>query len=58
MEPIAGYDEWKTTPPEPDGHPVSHCSLCGNPLYDGDSVMDVFGDMWCDKCVEDARRIL
>lgn len=58
MEYIPGYDAWKTTPPEYEERPVAHCSLCGKALYDGDGILDVFGDMWCDICIEDNRRIL
>lgn len=57
MEHIPGYDRWKTTPPE-EADPVAYCDICGAPLYEGDGILDVFGEMWCDKCVEDGRRIL
>lgn len=57
MENIPGYDAWKTTPPE-EGKPVMYCKSCGEPLYEGDSVLDVCGDVWCDECVERNRRII
>lgn len=39
---IPGYDEWKTTPPnEPD--PVAYCEICGQEIYEGDSVIDYDG---------------
>lgn len=58
MECIPGYDSWKTAPPEPSEQPVAYCSLCGAALYEGDGILDVFGDMWCDDCIENNRRTL
>lgn len=58
MEHIQGYDSWKTTPPEQNESPAAHCSLCGAPLYEGDGILDVFGEMWCDDCIENNRRTL
>lgn len=57
MEAIPNYDNWKTTPPD-DPKPVAYCSLCGEPLYEGDGILDVLGDMWCEKCIDDNRRFL
>lgn len=58
MESLPNYDNWKTTPPELTDKPVAHCSLCGAPLYEGDGILDVFGDVWCDECVNNNRRAL
>lgn len=58
MESLPNYDNWKTAPPEYTENPVAHCSLCGNPLYEGDYILDVFGDIWCEDCIENNRRTL
>ena len=58
MEHIRLYDSRKTTTPEQDESSAAYCSLCGAPLYEGDGIVDVFGDMWCDDCIENNRRIL
>lgn len=58
MESLPNYDNWKTTPPEYEERPVAHCSLCGRALYEGDGILDVFGDMWCGDCIEENIRTL
>lgn len=40
MEDIPGYDDWKSTPPD-DPEPVTYCSGCGAPLYEGDYLYTV-----------------
>lgn len=57
MEHIPGYDAWKTTPPD-DPEPVKHCDICGAPIYEGDYLTDIQGDMWCDECLKEIRRIV
>lgn len=42
MEDIPGYDDWKSTPPD-DPEPVTYCSGCGAPLYEGDYLYTVQG---------------
>lgn len=45
-------DRWKTAPvEEPD--PRGYCDGCGDPLYEGDKVYDVFGRVLCNECIED-----
>lgn len=57
MEYIQGYDSWKNTlPDEPD--PVTHCDICGAPMYEGDYLTDIQGEKWCDDCLKDIRRIV
>lgn len=57
MEHIAGYDEWKTEPPELD--PVGRCDCCGCDLWEGDGLWTIDGELLCDECVKDNyRRIL
>ena len=54
---ISGYDDWKTTPPEPD--PVAHCDCCGCDLYDGDYIYDIDGESICEECLNfNYRRML
>lgn len=58
MEDIPGYDDWKATPPD-DPEPVTYCSGCGAPLYEGDYLYTVQGDRLCEECLNDMyRRIL
>lgn len=57
MEQMQGYDEWKTTIPEPD--PVTKCDSCGCDLYEGDYLYTVNGEQLCEECLKDGyRRIL
>lgn len=35
---------------------VGHCSLCGEPIYEGDTYYDLFDEMFCDDCISSARR--
>lgn len=57
MEHIEGYDEWKTTQPEPSI--VGRCDCCGCDLWHGDGLHDINGEHLCDECVKDNyRRIL
>lgn len=57
MEHIAGYDEWKTTPPDTP-EPVAHCDICGCGIYEGDYLTDISGEKWCDDCLKEIRRIV
>lgn len=54
MENIPGYDQWKTTPDEPD--PAGYCDICGEPVYEGDYLTDICGEKWCDDCLNDRLR--
>lgn len=57
MEHIEGYDEWKTTQPEPSI--VGRCDCCGCDLWHGDGLYTIDGEHLCDECVKDNyRRIL
>ena len=57
MEHITGYDEWKTMPAD-EPEPVTHCDICGAPIYEGDYLTDIQGEKWCDECLENIRRIV
>ena len=48
MEDIPGYDDWKSTPPD-DPEPVTYCSGCGAPLYEGDYL--------CQRCIPGTERL-
>lgn len=54
MEHIPNYDEWKTTPPEPE--PVARCDCCGCDLYEGDYLYTVYGEYLCEDCLNDGYR--
>lgn len=54
MEHIPGYDEWKTTPPEP--NPVLKCDFCGRELFEGDFVYTICGENFCEDCVNNNFR--
>lgn len=56
MEHIAGYDEWKITPPE--SEPEGRCDCCGCDLWEGDGLWTIDGEHLCDECVRDYRRVL
>ena len=51
MEHIPNYDNWKTTPPD-DPEPVTHCSRCGDPLYEGDVLYGIDGGI-CERCLDE-----
>lgn len=38
-------------PPEPE--PKRHCDRCGEPLYEGDTIYDIDGEIICEKCLWD-----
>lgn len=58
MEHIPGYDNWKTTPPEP-RMPLARCIHCGEAFYEGDVIYTIDGENWCENCLRDEyRRIL
>lgn len=41
--------------PEP---PVfGRCACCGFKIYDGDDYYDIGGDIYCEECVEDSKKI-
>ena len=44
-------------PNAPDPPSVFICSGCGDNIYDGDEYVDICGEQWCMKCVDNARRI-
>lgn len=47
---LPGYDEWKTTPPEP--KPVTKCAICGEDMYEGDVLYTIDGGI-CEQCMDD-----
>lgn len=52
MEHIPGYDNWKTTPPEP-RMPLAECIRCGAEFFEGDFVYTIDGENWCEDCLKD-----
>lgn len=51
-EMMPGYDAWKTTPPE-EPEPKEWCTKCGAPLYEGDFIYTVNGEILCVECIRD-----
>lgn len=33
------------------------CSGCSRDIYEGDDYWDILGEQWCERCVDNARRI-
>lgn len=33
------------------------CSGCGDDIYDGEYYWDILGEQFCEKCIDEARRI-
>lgn len=57
MESIPGYDEWKTTPPEPE--PATYCDCCGCEVYEGDYIFTIDGERLCEDCLNaNYRRVV
>lgn len=54
MESIQGYDDWKTSPPEP--APISYCDSCGCELYEGDYMFIIDGERLCEDCLNSEYR--
>lgn len=52
---LGNYDRWKTTPPD-ELEPKEYCSHCGEPLYEGDALYDISGEIWCEDCLNDEFR--
>ena len=55
MENLAGYDKWKTTPPD-DPEAEHYCSRCGAPIYEGDYLYAIDGEKLCEDCLNDEYR--
>lgn len=34
--------------------PHVYCTICGKPLYVGDSAWHIDGEWWCEDCLKDA----
>jgi hypothetical protein len=32
--------------------PAAHCAKCGRPLYEGDVIYKVIGEIFCENCCE------
>ena len=45
-------------PPEDDSvfEVAGHCACCGEPIYSGNPYYDLFEEMVCEACVDQARR--
>lgn len=54
MERIKGYDHWKTIPPEQE--PVTYCSSCGVPMYEGEYLYTIDDEKLCEDCLNDMYR--
>lgn len=50
---IAGYDEWKTTPPEP-GKVEIYCDSCGSEIYEGEYYYRIDFENYCEACMKEA----
>ena len=50
IEYIKGYDSWKTRLSQIPDEPIKNCVMCNEELYDGDTVFDIGGDIYCKYC--------
>lgn len=44
-------------PNAPDPPAVYVCSGCGHDIYDGDEYWDIFGEQFCEDCIDDMKGI-
>ena len=44
-------------PNAPDPIGVVECSVCGRDIFAGDDYYDINDTIWCEHCIEDARKI-
>lgn len=44
-------------PNAPEPTIVYVCSGCGNYIYEDDDVWHIMGEQFCEKCIEDARKV-
>lgn len=56
MECIPGYDEQKTTPPEP--KVLKYCDICSTELQRGESAYIISGECFCPDCIEGFKVVL
>lgn len=33
-----------------------HCSKCGGKIYEEDIYYNIYGEIWCESCMDDAKR--
>lgn len=52
---MIGYDDWKTTPAEPD-RGEEECCHCGCPLYEGNECYRIEWEVLCPECMRDIYR--
>ena len=48
----AEYDDWKTTPPEPEGSKC-RCKACGEELFEDDEYFELDDEIYCENCAEE-----
>ena len=41
---------------EPEMDPVYYCDLCGEPIYEGDTIYKILGNKVCEGCIEDSKE--
>ena len=47
------YDDWKTSPPEPDDDESKiRCCKCDEPLYYDDEYYELDDEIFCEYCAE------
>ena len=44
-------------PNAPEEIAVFICSGCGLDIYEGEDYWDIMGEQFCEKCINDARRV-
>lgn len=40
---------------EVDEDPVYYCDMCGEPIYEGDTIYKIFGNKVCECCIEECK---
>lgn len=45
------YDDWKTTPPEPEEAEI-YCESCGSGIYEGEYYYKLGFENYCESCLK------
>lgn len=44
-------------PNSPEPPAVFVCSGCGRDIHEGEDYVELCGEQWCERCIDDARRV-
>lgn len=48
-------DRWLTSDPRDDVDAVAECALCGEDIYEGETIYKIKNNIFCARCIEESR---